>query len=403
VGEARVSGASAAGKTIGLAVIAKDAAPTILRCLESARPLVDYVLVQDMGSTDGTPALVRGYLDRERLRGAVVSEPWRDFGRNRSLALERLRQRKDVDYALVMDADEVIILDRGFDAARFKATLYEDAYAVELRLGALRYRRPKLFSNRRRFRYRGVLHEVIEGPDGGWSSGFAAGFHVLGSEAAGTKDPETARRDAAILERALRSEKDRFLRARYVFYLAMSYRDCGEKEKAAARFLERTTLGFWEQEIYWSFYSAALLEESLGRLSVDEILALYARASELLPTRAEALYAASRFCRASERCEEGYALAERGLAIPQPTDALYPDPAVYAWGLLDELAAGAFSTARYAECLDAAERIPRDPTVPEPVRERAERMARSARQKLAAGTEAAPAASPLRADLSGAA
>jgi len=49
----------------------------IRRCLESTRPLVDYVLVEDTGSTDGTQEIIRAYLrdngiPRGRHRGAVA-------------------------------------------------------------------------------------------------------------------------------------------------------------------------------------------------------------------------------------------------------------------------------------------------------------------------------------------
>jgi hypothetical protein len=46
-------GPATSAKTIGLCMIVKDEAHVILKCLESVRPLVDYVLVVDTGSTTG--------------------------------------------------------------------------------------------------------------------------------------------------------------------------------------------------------------------------------------------------------------------------------------------------------------------------------------------------------------
>ncbi len=74
-------------KTIGLSMIVKDEAHVILQCLESVRPLVDYVLVVDTGSTDGTQQIVWDYLVRENLAGGVVEEPWQNFAYNRTFAL----------------------------------------------------------------------------------------------------------------------------------------------------------------------------------------------------------------------------------------------------------------------------------------------------------------------------
>src|ERR1700761_235877 len=94
------TGDAAAGvRTVGLCMIVKNEAHVILRCLESVRPLVDYVLIEDTGSTDGTQNIIRQYLDRERLPGEVFDEPWRDFADNRTLALQRLREKPEIDYA----------------------------------------------------------------------------------------------------------------------------------------------------------------------------------------------------------------------------------------------------------------------------------------------------------------
>ena len=49
-----------------------------------------------------------------------------------------------------------------------------------------------------------------------------------------------------------RQRPDPFLISRYTFYLAQSYRDCGEKEKALANYMKRAELGFWNEEIYVS-------------------------------------------------------------------------------------------------------------------------------------------------------
>ena len=81
-------------------MIVKNESKLILRCLESVRPIVDYVLVEDTGSTDGTQEIIREWLTRVGLPGEVYEEPWQDFAYNRSHALSRLRQVDWVDYAL---------------------------------------------------------------------------------------------------------------------------------------------------------------------------------------------------------------------------------------------------------------------------------------------------------------
>ena len=170
------------------------------------------------------------------------------------------------------------------------------------------------------------------------------------------KNPQTYLRDVVVLEGALRTETNPFLRARYQFYLAQSYRDCGMQESALEHYLARAELGFWQEEVFISLYSAAQLKEQLGH-SDQEVIDAYLRATDALPTRAEALHGASRLCRNKGRNEEGYELAKRGLEILMPSDALFVEPWIYETGLLDELAVNAYWSGRYRDCIDASLKI----------------------------------------------
>ena len=177
-------------KTIGLCMIVKNESRVILRCLDSVRPLVDYVLIEDTGSTDGTQDIIRRYLEREGLLGEVFDEPWQDFAHNRSIALARLRERAEIDYAFIIDADDVLVCDESFCAAGFKKGLSKDIYLVPFHDGAVVHDRPQICSNRMEYRYRGVVHEFLEGPKEG-SSALATGFHISSRvEGARSQDPD---------------------------------------------------------------------------------------------------------------------------------------------------------------------------------------------------------------------
>ena len=73
--------------SIGLCMIVKNEAHIIRRCIESVRPLVDYVLLVDTGSQDQTQDVVRAFLAESNLRGEVSSEPWRDWTNSRTVAM----------------------------------------------------------------------------------------------------------------------------------------------------------------------------------------------------------------------------------------------------------------------------------------------------------------------------
>ena len=200
--------------------------------------------------------------------------------------------------------------------------LTANSYTIEISDTASVYRRPQLVRNALPWRYEGVLHEYLTCDEAG-SSGHLSGMWMRRNhDGARRKDPETYRRDAAVLEAALQTETKPFLLSRYRFYLAQSYHDCGEKEKALEHYLARSDLGFWQEEVFISLYRAAQMKEHLGHPD-QQVIDAYLRAADALPTRAEALHGASRFCRYIERFEEGYQLAKRGLDIPcRPTRCL---------------------------------------------------------------------------------
>ncbi len=348
---------SSAGPTIGLSMIVKNEAHVILRCLESVRPLVDYVLIEDTGSTDGTQAIIREWLDRVGLPGEVIEEPWIDFAFNRTHALLKLREHSEIDYALVIDADDRITVDEDFDAAAFKAGLTADFYDLEIYHGSIRHHRPHIFRNNLDFSYRGALHEFLVAPATASTRATAKGLRIsIVGGGARSQDKEKFQRDAALLENALKTEQDPFLISRYTFYLAQSYRDCGEAAKALEAYLRRAELGFWQEEVYLSLYHAAQMKEQLAHPE-QEVIDTYLRASDALPTRAEALHGASRFCRNKGRNEEGYQIAKRGLDIPIRSDALFVETWIYETGLLDEFAINAYWSGHYRDCLDASLKI----------------------------------------------
>jgi glycosyltransferase involved in cell wall biosynthesis len=363
-------------------MIVKNEAKVILRSLQSVRPLIDYVLIEDSASTDGTQRIIRDYLESEGLFGEIFDPPWQDFAHNRSIALARLREREDIDYAFIIDADDFIVFENGFNPTTFKEGLTADSYNVELRSGPIKYQRPQICSNRLEFRYRGVVHEFLEGPPGGHTTGTAKGFYIASTrEGVRSSDPDKYREIAKILEQVLRREEDPSLRARYVFYLAESYRDSGQKEKAIATYLQRSELGFWAEEVFVSLYNAAKLQETLQR-PFDEVIGTYLRACKAVPHRIEALHGAARFCRDAGRYAEGYEIAQRGLALREPVDGLFIESWIYQYGLLDEFAVNAYWAERYDESLEACARILRERNISSDVRERIKANSSFARNKL---------------------
>jgi len=82
---------------LSLAMIVKNEARCLARCLDSIRSVVDEIVIADTGSTDDTVAIAR------RQGARVVSFPWNnDFAAARNFALEQTTGA----WILALDADE---------------------------------------------------------------------------------------------------------------------------------------------------------------------------------------------------------------------------------------------------------------------------------------------------------
>lgn len=359
-------------KTVNLCMIVKNEAHVIERCLSSVLPVIDYWVIVDTGSTDGTQQKIKDFFDRNGIPGELHESEWKDFGTNRSEALE-LAQKTDHDYSLMIDADEILVFEPGFDPMKFKESLTADLYNIFAQFGQTRYHRPQMTSNKKKFYYRGVLHEYVDCHDPIGTRDFARGFmNTPIQDGARSSNPKKYEDDAVKFEEALASgkveEKDF---NRYHFYLAQSYRDSQQWDKALQAYLKRADLGGWNEEVFYSLYQAGRIMEILEK-PVDNIIQLYFKAYQVAPWRAESLWAAARLCRAFSRFDQGYRFAKQGLKVRYPEGALFVGQGVYEWALLDEFSIASYWTGHYRESRMASLQLLKDNKFPADQKERIE-------------------------------
>jgi beta-1,4-mannosyl-glycoprotein beta-1,4-N-acetylglucosaminyltransferase len=204
----------------------------------------DYYVICDTGSEDNTIDLIKNFF-KDTIPGEIHIHEWKDFGYNRSLALEVAY--KKTDYLLVFDADDYIHGDF------ILPDLILDSYMLKFGNQSSSYSRMCLVKNDIKWKYIGVLHEYIS-TENKITTGNIIGnyFIVSGRTSSRNKDSNKYIKDAEILEKGYHEslKKGDNLCNRYVYYCANSYLDAGMKDKAKEWYLLTLKSNGWFDERY---------------------------------------------------------------------------------------------------------------------------------------------------------
>lgn len=326
---------------ICLNMIVKNESKVIERCLASVIPLIDYWVIVDTGSTDGTQEIIKKFM--KEIPGELHERPWVNFAHNRNEALQLAKNT--ADYLLFIDADDVLSYTPGFE----KPLLDKDSYLMNIYYSGLTYARTQLIRSELDWYWDGVVHEVLVCNDSGTSGDLEGVTMVILGGGDRSHDPNKFLKDAKALEEALENDPEN---ARYTFYLAQSYRDAEKPELALKYYEQRVALGGWDQEMFWSLYQIAELQENL-KFSDDLVSKGYYKAFKFRPTRAEPLYRLAQYFRLKENYFLAYLVAQHGLHIQHPSDILFVESWIYDYGLLLEYSISAYWIGRYEESFQA--------------------------------------------------
>lgn len=315
-----------ASQRICLSMIVRDEAHVISRCLRSVRGLITDWSIVDTGSVDDTADVVRAELDG--LPGEVLHRPWRDFGHNRTEALEAARQT-GADYALVMDADDH--LEQLGSAAEFPV-LRAPTYTLQIRDHGMQYLRRQVFRLDLPWRYAGVAHEYpICTLDDGTTvddSGHITEFAYVRVNAGARHADRTASltRDVDLLSHGVMEEPGN---ARYVFYLAQTLHELGRNADALGWYVWRIAMGGWDEEVFCATFRAGrILAWGIG--TTDAGLRMLHDAANSRPWRAEPLSVAAQVLNACGRHAEAAGCAERAMNMDIPAgDILFVETSLY--------------------------------------------------------------------------
>ncbi len=343
---------------ICLNMIVKNETKVLPRLIKSVYPYIDYYVIVDTGSTDGTPELIQAEMEKYQIPGEVHHHDWVNFGHNRQDALERAVKANKADWLLFIDADEELGVSNPDFYKSFKPGM---SYKIEKHHDSMRYAVPHIINiSHHKWEWKGVVHNYLDPLTDAQYTTLKDPWIIYhsgeGAKSQGVSPEEKYLRDAKMLEAELEKKPDD---TRSQFYLAQSYKDAGypHLKKAYENYLKRSKMTHgWTDENYVSLVEAGRISELLGKPFQETILLLLA-AHELRPERAEALYHLARISRLNKKFHQAYLFAKASVGNTIPHEGLFLIQTIYQWKRWDELAVAASQTGRYQESINACDQI----------------------------------------------
>lgn len=319
-------------------MIVKNESHIIRECLNSVANIVDYWVICDTGSTDGTQEIIKTFFQEKGIPGELHEREWKGFGHNRTEAFKLCEGK--AEYAFVIDADDYV--DGNLVIPK---NMTSDAYAVRMGRPEFSWWRNQIFRLDAKWSYVGVLHEyaacekqnpIVQKLEGN----YRVVARTLGARNKDITPIEKYKKDAEVLEKALVDEPTN---SRYQFYLAQSYFDSQQYDKAETAYIKRAEMGGWAEEVYYSIYRVAIAK-ALQNKPWPEVQQTFLDAYNYRPTRAEPLYHIAQVYRQKFNMPVlAYMFAKAAMDIPFPEqDILFVPDIVYNFGILDEISATAF-------------------------------------------------------------
>ena len=316
---------------ICLNMIVKNESKIIVRMLTSVLPIIDTYCICDTGSTDDTIDVIKSFFDSHNVTGKVVSEPFRDFGYNRTFSLKQCNGMPDSEYLLLMDADMILEIPETLSIDTFKKALKSDAYYMFQGSQQFFYKNIRLLKHTDELSYWGVTHEYINLPKYADITEIPRTQMFINDIGDGGSKTDKFIRDIDLLKQGLSENPDN---DRYTFYLANSYKDAGQYQDAIDTYKKRIEIGGWNQEVWYSYYMIGKCYTKLN--DIPNALFYWLEGYEYYPERIENLYEIIKYYRLNGQNKLAYhyyKIADYHRNENQSTDHLFYHKNIYEYKL----------------------------------------------------------------------
>lgn len=345
--------------TICLNMIVKNETKNLERLFKSLHNVIDYYVIHDTGSTDGTPEMIMNIMNNYDISGEIFHEKWVNFGVNRQKALESaIKSKFPADYLFWIDADEELVFK---DLNWFK-NIDKDCYNIKRIYSSIEYYNPHLISvknnNSIGWHWKGPVHNYLSTnrPYGNINVE-KENVHIIsychgGAKSHNVSSKEKYLRDAKLLKDHLDSHPND---PRTIFYLAQSYKDAGEREKAILWYKKRLEVNGWTQEKYISCWTIGNLY--MASKKIPDAFFYYMKSYEYDDSRYESFYEMIHYYRRNNMKKLAFSLYKQLKPINNNENKLFLTYDINEWKLDFEVSIIAFYIREYDEGIKAFKRL----------------------------------------------
>jgi len=314
-------------KRIIFLTMIKNESRIIKRCIDSVLSVADAVCICDTGSTDNTIEVLTEYLKTIPIPGKIYAgerHTWQNFGYNRSQSFlsaveycKTLGWDLEHTYALVLDADMELKPQPLFK----KEGLSAKGYKIIQKSHCLEYYNTRFMKLSHPWKCVGVTHEYWDGAD---TESMSMNKIYISDIGDGGCKADKFERDVRLLEQGLIDSPNN---PRYLFYLAQSYKDSKQLDKAIEFYKKRIDAGGWYEEIWYSMYMIMKLYAEKKMYIDMEFWGM--KAYEFRKERAENILYLVRHFRDRRDYFKAWHYYQLGAGIKKPNDLLFIETDVY--------------------------------------------------------------------------
>jgi glycosyltransferase involved in cell wall biosynthesis len=353
---------------LALNFICKDESHVIETMLNTAKDIVDLIVVNDTGSTDGTQQIIKDFGEKNNIPTYVFERPFDDFEKSRTYAMEKLREvvnqlgwDPNKVHGFWFDCDEQLIIDPKFTKDQFT----KDLYMINTYIGQMKYTRNTFFKVSKAFRWYGPVHEFIVCDDQNITSGLAENISVDVKMTGASWQGDISKKYLSHAHKLEAYIAENRQDPRWIFYTAQSYHDAAsmkdnkdENEERLRRSLkyykERISRqDGYPEEIYYAQFRVGTIMRALDEpwnLTHQELLKAYA----IDPLRAESIKVIIDYYLQMSEWHMAYMYSKFAKMNfhgknPYPNRLLFVDEATYVWRIAEAHSAACYYTGRMDE------------------------------------------------------